>query len=78
MGFLHPRLHLAFSVILLAIEVSGTSVSRTSDAAQDEQHSLFAIQAYLPNTHRPGQQDRQRCNRQQRVHELVTTLNRQE
>ena len=40
-GFLHPRLHLAFSVILLAIEVSSTSVVRTSCAAQeDQQHSL--------------------------------------
>ena len=41
-GFLHPRSHLAFSVGLLAIEVSATSVAvRTPGAAQSEQHSLF-------------------------------------
>ena len=73
MGFLHPRLHLAFSVGLLAIEVSSTSVVRIADAEQDKQHSLFAFQAHIPHTHRLGLQDRGRCNRRQQVHGLVST-----
>ena len=73
MEFLHPRLHLAFSVGLLAIEVSSTSVVRIADAEQDEQHSLCAFQANLPYTHRLGLQERGRFNRRQQVHGLVST-----
>ena len=58
---LHPRSHLAYSVGLLAIELSLTSVAvRSSRAAQEDRHGLLAVQADLPYPYWPGLEDRGR------------------